>query len=390
MAPSPLPPRPPTPSLPPHPSLLDLGLLDPTAPPARVLICGDADFAYACALSSRLQRASLLATCYESEAELLHAYPHASAAIAALRHAGVDVRCGVDARALSHHLGDAASFDRIVFNFPQSPPLPRARNQIQRHRALLRDVCRSAARHLAPSGELWLALLAGQGGTPRDSIRRPHGDHWQLMEMAAAAALLVTRVDPADLDELARAGYRPTGRRHNKKLGAERQARGVCVHVLRREEEARAPSVGVFEWAFDNSFWLEGAPPEAEELERLARRALGEAMAHCVAGAPECLDEYTRPEDGRRARTYRFTYRSDRVALSRERALVANARVCDLIARESGAHARKPSEEHLRGVCGELPANDENAAGQSSKGTRDGNVAHRMETDGSAPSIACE
>ena len=42
---------------------------------------------------------------------------------------------------------------------------------------------------------------------------------------------------------------------------------------------------------------------------------------HALALPPDLLDSYTRPEDGRSARTYRFTYSSDRAALCRQRAL---------------------------------------------------------------------
>ena len=102
-------------------ALLDLRLPAAPAPaPARVLICGDADFAYSRALAARLRhRAQIWTSCFEAEEALLQRYPHAGAAMAALRGARVDVRCGVDARALSSHYGAAARFDRIVFNLPQ-------------------------------------------------------------------------------------------------------------------------------------------------------------------------------------------------------------------------------------------------------------------------------
>ena len=225
--------------------------------------------------------------------------------------------------------------------------MKRARNQIQRHRALLRDFCASAATHLTQGGQLWITLLAGHGGTPVDPIQRPLGDHWQLLHEGARAGLLVREVRLADIGELTAAGYGPTGRRQNKKLGSNRQSRGLVVHVLTREQDHDQPAVGPLEWAFDNSFWVGDAPPDAPQLLGHARDALGPTLAHSIASEPELIDAYTRPEDGRKARTYRFTYRSAHVALSRERTLQANAQVCETIARVSGGSPRTPSEATL-------------------------------------------
>lgn len=164
-------------------TLVDLGLLGTATPdtPARVLVCGDADYSYASALASRLGGAAeVTATAYEEEDALLLRYPHAAGSIATLHAAGAAVRYGVDARHLANHFGEAARWERIVFNLPQAPAESKARNQIQRHRALLRDFCASASAALAPHGQLWISLLAGQGGTPLDPIQRQPGDTWQV------------------------------------------------------------------------------------------------------------------------------------------------------------------------------------------------------------------
>lgn len=341
------------------PTLLDLGL--PSTSASRVLVCGDADFAYSCALKARLpDSAKLWTSSYEPEAELLQRYPHAADAIAVLRGAQVDVSCGVDARELEHHYGEASRFDRIVFNLPQSPPEPRARNQIQRHRALLQDFCRSAEGRLAPLGQLWITLLAGQGGTPLDPIERPVGDTWQLQHQGAKAGLLVRAALPCDADALAEAGYAPTGRRSNKKLGANRQSRGLIAHVLTREGDSEERAVGHLEWCFDNSFWVDSEPLDEAALLRAGRAALG-PLEHALALPPDLLDSYTRPEDGRSARTYRFTYSSDRAALCRQRALELNARVCEAIAAASGALPRTPSEATLAAALGNSLTLDQTA-----------------------------
>ena len=386
-------------------SVLDLGLLRTSTTSLlnspRILVCGDADFAYATALADSLRElqppAHIFASAYEPEPELLSRYPHAAAAMASLERSGVAVRCGVDAREIQSHYQDH-SFHRIIFNLPQSPPAPKARNQIQRHRALLRDFCHSAAGSLAPRGELWITLLAGQGGTPMDPISRMPGDTWQIQQQAATAGLLVKAVASADLDALAAAGYFATGRgKDGKPLGSKRKNKGMVVHVLaleepchqqgtssvaassdellteglgavRLEEErltegtplpapapapAPEPVVGVapLECTLDNSFWLpdelpsearaqvtpkdgcEGsaAEPSIEWMLKVSQQALGPHAAHVLVSEPALVDVYERPEDGRRARTYRFVYRSDRLALSRDRAIQLNAVVCKAI-----------------------------------------------------------
>ena len=54
----------------------------------------------------------------------------------------------------------------------------------------------------------------------------------------------------------------------------------------------------------------------------------------CTFPVPSQVDSYERPADGRRARTYRFAYRSDRLALSRERAKQMNELVVTALERE--------------------------------------------------------
>lgn len=397
-------------------SLLDLGLTAlRVARPPSILVLGDADFAYTLALDAALRDCALAhppvlsTSAYETEDELVQRYPHAPEAMATLAQRGVSVRCGVDARTIASHYGQSR-FDRIVFNLPQSPPAPKARNQIQRHRALLRDFCGSAAGALAPRGELWITLLSGQGGTPLDPVSRVSGDTWQLQEQAAAAGLLVTGVASADLEALAAAGYHATGRRkEGLSLGMARKSKGLVVHVLAPEgsplssaqkidggsssqleaggssissgslgagappaatsnrptvtpsddtmaipsddttaipsdEGVAAIGIAPLEHTLDNSFWIDG-PDDAPSLSALldtASAALDPAEAHTLADEPTLVDAYQRPEDGRRARTYRFVYRSQHLALGRDRALALNAKVCEALAAALGGEHRNP------------------------------------------------
>jgi len=356
-------------------SILDLGLhaeshLPSTVP--RILICGDADFKYARALQSRLDALGgagargpqIFASAFEPEEELVSKYPDAAERMASLRADGAWVGCGVDARTLEAHFPNAPPWERIVFNLPQAPPMPKARNQIQRHRALLREFCASAASVLSPDGQLWITLLAGQGGTPLDLVAREEGNHWQLQREAARSGLLVAAVDLPDLGELEDSGYLPTGRGYRgRELGPRRQAQGLVTHVL--VHEGRCPAVAPLEWAFDNSFWIDGEPMAESELQRIGREALGEA-AHALVAPPTLLDAWTSPA-GRSSRTYRFYYRSDQLALSRERALGFNAQLCEAIVGVKGATSRIPSAETLERVLEE--------AGQDGSGLLAGGAA---------------
>ena len=334
-------------------ALVDLGLLRSTtssagtSSPARVLVCGDADFSYACALATRLGTAAeITATAYEDEDMLLTRYPHAAKSIAALSTLGSRVKFGVDARQLASYFGDSSRWERIVFNLPQAPPEPKKRNQIQRHRALLRDFCSSAASALTPHGQLWISLLAGQGGTPLDPIQRAPGDTWQLALEAADAGLLVRAVAEVDLDALEEAGYVPTGRLGNQALGSKRKSKGMVVHVLSlaRPSDQEPPSaVSPFEWSLDNSFWLDGdETPDPEAMLTHCRTALASNAAHAIAEAPRLIDSYQRQEDGRQARTYRFLYRSSVLALSKARALELNRDVCVALAEQYSGEYRTP------------------------------------------------
>ena len=80
---------------------------------------------------------------------------------------------------------------------------------------------------------------------------------------------------------------------------------------------------------------------------------------------PALIDAYMRPEDGRRARTYRFVYRSSVLALSRMAALELNARVCDALQRSGCFETRTPDALSA--------ARDEGEAEGEAEGEGDGN-----------------
>eukprot|EP00239_Pterosperma_sp_CCMP1384_P011023 CAMPEP_0197862914 /NCGR_PEP_ID=MMETSP1438-20131217/40018_1 /TAXON_ID=1461541 /ORGANISM="Pterosperma sp., Strain CCMP1384" /LENGTH=283 /DNA_ID=CAMNT_0043480631 /DNA_START=762 /DNA_END=1609 /DNA_ORIENTATION=- len=130
----------------------------------RVLVIGDGDLSYSCALIRGLQlpRAdvTLVATTYDERAALIGHYPWVEGNLDALSAAGVPVLHGVDAANIwtSMKVASSASqidpgtlfepFDRVVFNFPHSTEW----RKIQAHRKLLSSFFMSCASQ-EPRGE---------------------------------------------------------------------------------------------------------------------------------------------------------------------------------------------------------------------------------------------
>jgi hypothetical protein len=245
------------------------------------------------------------------------------------------------------------------------------------------------------------------------------------MQLAAAnAGLLVVAVLEVEMQELAAAGYRPGGRgvRREAKISAFRQDQGLLAHVLVRERDAtdeplhaaacacttagtaiaarsevsemegcdtqvlgmgesatvsllhEARGVAPLAWAFDNSFWVYMERPWTElELELFCRSTLGEE-AEVLRGPPDLFDVWESP-CGRRARTYKFTYSSSRFALSRDRALTINRRLCAAIVGMGDAELREPAPEN---PVGEAQLDEAPSAGRA------GNAAMSMVAEGGA------
>eukprot|EP00964_Phaeocystis_antarctica_P013586 scaffold7454_cov60-Phaeocystis_antarctica.AAC.6 len=151
----------------------------------------------------------------------------------------------------------------------------------------------------------------------------------------------------------------------------KRQGKGMVVHVLTRAAAAAAVpprAVAPLEWVFDNSFWLDGRVPEATELCAAGRAALEPAERHALTAPPALIDDYTRPDDGRRAHTYRFSYSSSTLALSRELALELNARVCEATVTTFSAQRRTVAGDQPAGGAAAGPAAAEGAGGKGAGG----------------------
>ena len=145
----------------------------------------------------------------------------------------------------------------------------------------------------------------------------------------------------------------------------------MVVHVLTRAAAAAAVpprAVAPLEWVFDNSFWLDGRVPEATELCAAGRAALEPAERHALTAPPALIDDYTRPDDGRRAHTYRFSYSSSTLALSRELALELNARVCEATVTTFSAQRRTVAGDQPAGGAAAGLAAAEGAGGKGAGG----------------------
>ena len=167
------------------------------------------------------------------------------------------------------------------------------------------------------------------------------------------------------------AALAPTAAAPSSRRRPKRQGKGMVVHVLTRAAAAAAVpprAVAPLEWVFDNSFWLDGRVPEATELCAAGRAALEPAERHALTAPPALIDDYTRPDDGRRAHTYRFSYSSCTLALSRELALELNARVCEATVTTFSAQRRTVAGDQPAGGAAAGPAAGEGAGGKGAGG----------------------
>ena len=120
----------------------------PFAPSDRILLIGEGDFSYAHSLYSHHDCHSLVATCYDSAAQLTEKYPQAAAFIQELENAAreeqdldIVILYHVDATKLGKPGSSAGGgkeikkggFDRVIFNFPHVGGVTKDVNRQVRH-----------------------------------------------------------------------------------------------------------------------------------------------------------------------------------------------------------------------------------------------------------------
>lgn len=130
---------------------------------------------------------------------------------------------GVDATKLTEHpILKFHLFSKILFNFPHVG----GKMKIHLNRKLIQEFCIDAARLLNVSGQIFVTLCKGQGGTEIDTPRQ-WADTWQVVEMAAFGDLILTSVEHFDANLFP--NYTPVGYRSADK-GFHTQ--GALVHIF--------------------------------------------------------------------------------------------------------------------------------------------------------------
>jgi len=344
------------PALEPAPMLLAAEVFG-AQPEARMLLVGDGNFSFAEALL-RLEVAGcqLVATAYETEAELEAAgFRDVFERAERLRARGMAVGMGVDATNLTDTLpADVMGpFDVIVFQFPQHPE----RRKIHLQRQLLRGFFASAVGQLAPEGSIVVSLCRGQGGTPAEEEPRKTSDTWQVQDAAAELGLLLRLVQPCPTEELELLGYRSTGYRcrglrpsnadnmQDKSFNWD----GSLTHVFCRDSIGAVAAYALV-WSHDVSLW-EPDGFEEEHLQVALRAAVcgeGGDASDGVEVTLELMDQYCRPEDGKRARTYRLTVRAQRRAVSQ----AAWRRACEGVSKQFSDAADRAQSVSLGALAG--------------------------------------
>ncbi|OQR92444.1 hypothetical protein ACHHYP_03698 [Achlya hypogyna] len=286
--------------------LTSLGLVD-----GAVLIVGDGNFSYAAAFVRNLHPSvEVVATSLDTAEELARMYPGSTEKLTELRRPNVTVLHDFNATKLETygHLLGTRAFDRIVFNFPHYAEGGNKRNKIHKHRQLLTQFFTSCPHVLAPDGQVWVTLCAGQGGTPAETIVRAFGDTWQVASCAATAGFMLYHVHETPVDALFELGYNSVGHRLQEK--AFRTA-AALTHVFVLEslgETAFFPLT----WSRDISFWINDGFSEAKLLP-----VLQTIFGPRVTINFEKIDEYVN-EAGRQAYGYRLTLSSSTMSLSKE------------------------------------------------------------------------
>lgn len=188
-------------------------------PPTSILIVGDGDLSYSAnLLQNESPHTHITATVLEpSSTALTTLYPTAAPNIAALaQHPSATLLFNIDATNLLATLPPNPNpFDRIIFNFPQTPPALRQHRKVQHQRSLLTSFFASVSPPslLSPSGTVTISLLAGQSGLSLEGrLRRPHpADSWQLVDCAALSRFIVVGAPPHRENSHNPVGYRGTG-----------------------------------------------------------------------------------------------------------------------------------------------------------------------------------
>ncbi|KAG6613759.1 uncharacterized protein IUM83_18571 [Phytophthora cinnamomi] len=171
--------------------------LGPFSDRQRILVVGDGDFSFSLALAVFLGGKNLVATCYDSRADLKEKYPNALLNCDALETAAAEVHFDVDATHLEKEswLEGAQPFQSIAFNFPHLGGA--TEEDVANNQKLLRDFFYSTRRYLHPTrGQVLVSL--------RNTL---FYNRWKIQEQAAASGFKMKRTEPFNASIYS--GYEP-------------------------------------------------------------------------------------------------------------------------------------------------------------------------------------